>query len=90
MRAMRCLTTLSSPIEFGARVQEAAFPSHPVNVITGSSSGAGVETDTRIISDAMVKKGSQPLTVDLRPGAMGVIGATAVYRANRQDNGLSR
>ena len=64
-----------------AQAQEAAYPHKPINIIIGSSAGSAVEFEARVISEAFVRRGWQPLQVDLRPGAMGGIGATAVYRA---------
>jgi tripartite-type tricarboxylate transporter receptor subunit TctC len=67
---------------FGAaRAQEAPFPNKTLNIVIGSSAGSAVEFEARVISDAFVKRGWPALQPDLRPGAMGGIGATAVYRA---------
>ena len=65
----------------GAGAEEAGYPNKPINIVIGSSAGSAVEFETRVISEAFVKRGWPALQVDLRPGAMGGIGATAVYRA---------
>jgi hypothetical protein len=75
------LTSGAAAMATPLQAQEAGFPSKPITIVVGSSSGGGVETEARIISEAMVKQGRPPLIVELRPGAMGSAGATAVYRA---------
>lgn len=64
-----------------AIAQEAPYPSRTISVVIGSSAGSAVEFETRVISEAFVRRGWPALQPDLRPGAMGGIGATAVYRA---------
>jgi tripartite-type tricarboxylate transporter receptor subunit TctC len=72
------LTSGAAAMATPLQAQEAGFPSKPITIVVGSSSGGGVETEARIISEAMVKQGRPPLIVELRPGAMGSAGATAV------------
>lgn len=65
----------------GVSAQEGPYPNKPINIVIGSSPGSAVEFETRVISEAFVKRGWPAFQVDLRPGAMGGIGATSVYRA---------
>ena len=82
MMSIRTLATAFAVMgATAALAQEAAYPMKPITIVIGSSPGSAVEFETRVISEAFVKRGWQPLAVDLRPGAMGGIGATAVYRA---------
>ena len=66
---------------FRSRAQEGPYPSRPITLVIGGAAGGGLDAEARIISDALVKQGGQPFNLELRPGAMGSIGATAVYRA---------
>ena len=72
--AVFCLARIAS-------AEEAVYPNKPIIDGIGSSAGSAVEFETRVISEAFVKRGWPALLADLRPGAMGGIGATAVYRA---------
>ena len=65
----------------GVRGQEGAYPNRPVTLVIGGAAGGGLDAEARIISDALVKQGGHPFNLELRPGAMGSIGATAAYRA---------
>ena len=40
-----------------------------------------MEIQARLISEALRERGGQPFVIEPKPGAIGVIGATAVYRA---------
>jgi tripartite-type tricarboxylate transporter receptor subunit TctC len=61
--------------------QEDKFPSRPISVVIGSSSGSSMEFETRILDEYFRAHVGQPLQIDIKPGANGGIGATAVYRA---------
>lgn len=61
--------------------QETNFPSRPISVVIGSSPGSSMEFEMRILSEWFRDHVGQPMQIDLRPGATGAIGATAVMRA---------
>lgn len=65
----------------GSQAQENKFPSRPITVVIGSSSGSSMELEVRILSDAVRETMGQPLLVELRPGANGAAGASVVMRA---------
>jgi len=63
------------------RAQEERFPSRPISVVIGSSSGSSMEFEMRILAPKFKDILGQNLQIDLRPGANGAIGATHVMRA---------
>jgi tripartite-type tricarboxylate transporter receptor subunit TctC len=61
--------------------QEPAFPSRPITVVVGSSSGSSMEFEMRILSEKFKELTGHPILIDIRPGANGATGATYVMRA---------
>ena len=61
--------------------QEGRFPTHPISVVIGSSSGSSMEFEMRILAPKFQELLGQTLQIDLRPGANGAIGASHVMRA---------
>ena len=64
-----------------AVAQTDAYPSKPITIIVPSTAGSGMEIQARLISEALKPRGGQPFIIETKPGAIGVIGATAAYRA---------
>ena len=60
--------------------EDESYPSRPITVVIGSSSGSSMEFEMRILAEWFREHGHQ-LQIDIRPGANGAIGATAVMRA---------
>ena len=60
------------------RAQEDRFPTKPISVVIGSSSGSSMEFEMRILQPKFREILGQTLQIDLRPGANGAIGATHV------------
>jgi tripartite-type tricarboxylate transporter receptor subunit TctC len=65
----------------GAVAQEAAFPDRPLKIILMFPAGNGLDTSTRNFADALSKELGQPVVVDNRPGANGIIAFSAVKQA---------
>lgn len=57
------------------------FPTHPVKVIVPWPAGGGVDAPTRVITEKLSADLKQPVVVDNRPGANGIIGSTLVATA---------
>ena len=53
------------------------YPSKTVRVIIGSAAGSTQEVEIRAIAEAFQKSTGQPLVVENRPGAGGVIAAAS-------------
>jgi len=68
----------------GARAQE--FPSgKPITIVVGFVSGGGTDTSTRIIAKKLAENLGQPVIVENRPGAGGVVATQ--YVANSKPDG---
>ncbi len=57
------------------------FPSRPIRIVVPYPPGNLADVIARIISDPLAKRLGQPIVVDNRPGATGVIGIDAVVHA---------
>jgi tripartite-type tricarboxylate transporter receptor subunit TctC len=68
---------LAAPL---ARAQ-GVFPSKPIRIIVGFAPGGATDTAARLIGDHISKLAGQPVIVDNRPGAGGIIAAAAVAKA---------
>ncbi|MBI4293658.1 MAG: tripartite tricarboxylate transporter substrate binding protein [Betaproteobacteria bacterium] len=64
-----------------AAAQAPAFPSKPVRFILAHPPGSGLDAATRALAQEMSKDWGQPVVVENRPGASGMIGAEACARA---------
>ncbi|MBM3354661.1 MAG: tripartite tricarboxylate transporter substrate binding protein [Betaproteobacteria bacterium] len=64
----------------GARAQ-APFPSKPIRMLVGFAPGGATDTAARLIGEHISKLAGQPVLVDNRPGAGGIVAATAVAKA---------
>ncbi|MFM9969533.1 MAG: Bug family tripartite tricarboxylate transporter substrate binding protein [Burkholderiales bacterium] len=58
-----------------------AYPSKPIRMITEFGAGAGGDIILRVVTSAMVETLGQPIIVENRAGAGGVVAAEAVVRA---------
>jgi len=57
------------------------YPTRPVTLVVPVAAGGGVDTAARILSEKLQEKLKQPVTVENRPGAGSMIGASFVARA---------
>src|SRR5436309_3094108 len=62
-------------------VQAQAYPSRPVRIVVGQSSGSGTDTAARLLASWLSNHLGQPFVVENQPGAAGNIAAAAVVRA---------
>lgn len=58
------------------------FPNRPVRIVLPTTPGSGVDITARAIAQKLSEAWSQPVIVDNRPGANGIIGMEAVAKAN--------
>ena len=57
------------------------FPSKPVRIVLPYPAGGATDVLTRAIAESLSKSWKQPVIVDNKPGASGMIGADAVAKA---------
>lgn len=60
---------------------EGAYPSRPIRVIVAFPPGGGADFTARAIGQRLSQALGQPVVVDNRPGANGVVGASAVAKS---------
>jgi tripartite-type tricarboxylate transporter receptor subunit TctC len=72
------LLLLASPL---ALAQESRFPTRPIRLIVSFTQGGGADLTARTVAQKMSESLRQPVVVDNRPGANGMVGAGAVASA---------
>jgi tripartite-type tricarboxylate transporter receptor subunit TctC len=70
-----CLFTASAAM---AVAQE--FPARPIKLVVPQAPGSGADVVARLLADSMSKQLGQPVVVDNRPGANGLIASQAVAK----------
>lgn len=58
-----------------------AYPEKPIRMIVPYSAGGGIDTSARLFAEGLSQKLGQPIIVENRPGAGGMIGAEAVAKS---------
>ena len=59
----------------------AAFPDKPIRMVVPYTPGGSIDTVGRLVAEELQKQLGQPIVVDNRPGASGMIGSQDVARA---------
>ncbi len=84
MQRRPLITALAAAVAlpFGpwARAQ-GAYPSKPIKLIVGFPPGGGIDITARLVQPALEAALGQPVVIDYKPGAGGVIAATELTRA---------
>jgi len=75
-RACLCMLAFAS-----LSLQAQHYPERPVRIIVGYPPGAPVDTVARIVSEKLTARWDQPVVVENRTGANGIIGTEAVANA---------
>jgi tripartite-type tricarboxylate transporter receptor subunit TctC len=57
------------------------FPTRPIRIVVPYTAGGGTDLTTRLFAEAIRPMLGQPIVVEARPGANGVIGSEAVARS---------
>ena len=64
------------------------WPNRPVRLVVGFGAGGGTDIVGRIVAQALSEKFGQPMVVENRPGAGGIIGSELVAKAPPDGNTL--
>jgi tripartite-type tricarboxylate transporter receptor subunit TctC len=81
-RTLVCRGVLAASLPLTAFAAD-KFPAHPLRVLVPNTPGSTSDLIARIFADQLAKKLGQPVVVDNRPGAGGVIAAQATVQAPR-------
>ncbi len=69
------------PWSYGPTFAQAAYPNKPVKIVLPYPAGGGSDAVARLIADKLQQSWGQPVVVDNKPGASGIIGTQQVVRA---------
>ncbi len=75
------LATMGLSIGSCPGLAQGAYPNRPINILTPTTAGSGMEVQLRMISEVVQRKGGQPFVLEPKPGAMGMVAATNIARA---------
>jgi tripartite-type tricarboxylate transporter receptor subunit TctC len=76
----RILTAIAACVASGAALGQ-AFPAKPIRIVTQYDPGSSGDLSLRIVAPAISKSVGQPVVIENRPGAGGILAADAVRRA---------
>ena len=69
----RPCTLLLLLIASSTMAQPAAYPSRPVRIVAGFPPGSSIDTLARVLGPKLNERLGQPVVIDNRPGANGII-----------------
>lgn len=78
--ALAGLVTLAAPAPAAAQAAS-SWPTKPIRIVVGFPAGSTTDTVARVAAEHLRVKLGQPVTVDNKPGANGLLGAGEVARA---------
>ena len=81
MKLARVALAMMTAVAFGAASAQDAYPTKPVTMVVPFPPGGGTDTGARWVAQKLSEKWGQPVVVDNKPGAAGMIGADFVSRA---------
>ena len=64
-----------------ADAQSTSYPDRPIRLVVPFPPGGGADTTARMLAQKMSERLGQPITVDNKPGANGLVGTDAVAKA---------
>jgi len=70
---------VAAPLVAAAQTQP--YPTRPIRIVVPLATGGNMDAMTRLIAEKLPPALGQPVVVDNKPGATGMIGATAVAKA---------
>jgi len=76
-----CSIALALSSMHGAAQAQANYPDKPIRLIVPYTPGGGADTNSRMLAQPMSVILGQPIVIENRPGASGVVGAMAVLQS---------
>lgn len=76
-----CSIALALSSMHGAAQAQANYPDKPIRLVVPYTPGGGADTNSRMLAQPMSAILGQPIVIENRPGASGVVGAMAVLQA---------
>ncbi len=76
-----CSIALALSSIHGAAKAQANYPDKPIRLVVPYTPGGGADTNSRMLAQPMSVILGQPIVIENRPGASGVVGAMAVLQA---------
>ena len=76
-----CLSFAGAALVGPGTIHAQDFPNKPITILVGYAAGGNIDVTARTIGQAMSKVLGQPVIIDNRPGAAGLIAQTAVAKA---------
>ncbi|CAG0999771.1 hypothetical protein ANRL2_03920 [Anaerolineae bacterium] len=77
----RMATCLLGILSISASQAQQGFPNKPIRIISPFAAGSSTDLIARIVGQKLSENIGQPVIVDTRPGANGIVGAELVMRA---------
>jgi tripartite-type tricarboxylate transporter receptor subunit TctC len=81
MNCIRAILALALLLSFAAPAQPQAYPTRPIKLIVPYPPGASTDAVGRIIGQKIAERLGQPVLVENRPGASGVVGSVYVAKS---------
>ena len=81
MRISTFLALALTALAAGVGPAEAGYPERPISIIVPLPPGGPADTVARVIGQKLQERLGQPVTIDNKPGALGLIGAEVGARA---------
>jgi tripartite-type tricarboxylate transporter receptor subunit TctC len=75
------LSLLTVCLAFFADAKAGNYPSKPIRIVVPWSAGTGTDLNARVIGHQITAATGQPVIIDNRPGAGGMLGTAEVFRA---------
>src|SRR2546423_9947212 len=69
------------PVATALAQTAASYPNRPITLVVPYTPGSGIDILARVIAPKLNRKWGEPVVVDNKPGASGIIGADAVAKA---------
>jgi tripartite-type tricarboxylate transporter receptor subunit TctC len=75
------VAVLGMSLALAQTASQSAWPNRPIRLILPSAAGGAGDTTSRLVAQKLSERLGQQVVVENRPGAAGVVGSTAIARA---------